>query len=85
MPTLSLFVPPPFFSFFFFAGLKLGQELARDESELESRQVCVTYNYFPRRAVQAACTEPADGSVGADESSDLSFHLCSVNLFTSDR
>lgn len=37
--------------FFFLARLRLGQgHAAAAESEVESRQVCVTNNYFPRQA-----------------------------------
>lgn len=44
IPSFFFLIPP------FFAGLGLGQAHTGDESELESRRVCVTYNYFPRRA-----------------------------------
>lgn len=57
--TVSLCIQNPFFlcpaAFFFLippflAGLRPGQEHTGDESELESKRVCVTSNYFPRRA-----------------------------------
>ena len=43
-----------FFFFFFLARLRLGQGHGAAESAVESRQVCVTNNYFPRRASERA-------------------------------
>lgn len=65
--VLLFFLIPPFF-----AGFRLGQEHTGDESELESRRVCVTYNYFPRQ-VRLTCTELANRSVIADERSEVLF------------
>ena len=50
---LSVFVSSAFF-FFFLARLRLGQGHGAAESAVESRQVCVTNNYFPRRASERA-------------------------------
>lgn len=46
--SLSFFFRSPFF--FFLAHCRLGQGQPASESEVESRQVFVTNNYFPRQA-----------------------------------
>lgn len=47
---VCLFLLSLFLFSFFLARLRLGQGHTADDSEVESRQVCVTNNYFPRQA-----------------------------------
>lgn len=85
--SLSLLLSP-----FFLACLRLGQGQPAAESEVESRQVCVTNNYFPRQAsehrasprVQSKAANRSCESDTAGKGSEFLFLLCSMNLFDSD-
>lgn len=73
---------------FFLARLRHGQGHGAAESAVESRQVCVTNNYFPRRASTKHLPEfRANRSCECDTAGagrEFLFLVCSVNLFNSD-